>query len=303
MNTQELRQEWVLLESQTTETDFIHRPLSLETAFWRAVCTGDIEFVRRECKENRFIDTGRGEGVGLLSRNPVTNLKYHLVISTAIITRVCVEAGMAMEQAFRLSDFYILKLDNAHSLQAVEKIHDQMVLDFTGKMRLLSKHPDTSKPVAQCMEYIYANIQKRVTVEDLADFTGLSPSHLSRLFKKETGVFVSDYIREKKVERAQELLRFSDFSLIKIATDLSFSSQSHFTQVFHDFTGMTPKKYRDTHAGTDPLHLSYGGAFSEEKGTLPDGELPSDRESPSGQTGQDISSSISEYSVSIDSER
>lgn len=274
MNTQDLRREWFLQESQATENGIVHRPITAENTFWQAVRTGNLEYVRRECRENRFIDTGRGGGIGLLSKDPLMNLKYHLVISTAIITRVCVEAGMAMEQAFRLSDFYILKLDNANSLQAVEKIHDQMVLHFTGKMQLLSQQPETSKPVAQCMEYIYANLQKRVTVEDLADFTGLSPSHLSRLFKKETGVSVSDYIREKKVEKAQELLRFSDFSLVKIATDLSFSSQSHFTQVFREFTGMTPKKYRDTRAGAAPLP---------------------------GRNGQDISSSISDFSVSIDS--
>ncbi|MBD5094637.1 MAG: helix-turn-helix domain-containing protein [Subdoligranulum sp.] len=258
MNTQELRQEWFVRESQETENEVFHRPLSAEYAFWRAVATGDIEYVRRECKENRFIDTGRGGGVGCLSRDPLINLKYHHVISTAIITRVCVDAGMSMEQAFRLSDFYILKLDNAGSMQAVERIHDQMVMDFTGKMQRLSKKPETSKPVAECMEYIYANIQKRVTVEDLAAFTGLSPSHLSRLFKKEIGISVSDYIREKKVEKAQELLQYSDFSLIKIATDLAFSSQSHFTQVFHDFTGMTPKKYRDTHSDADRLDFSHG---------------------------------------------
>lgn len=281
MNTRDIDREWFLRESQETENGIVHRPLNAENAFWQAVRAGDTAFVRRECRENRFIDTGRSGGIGRLSKDPLVNLKYHLVISAAIIARVCVSAGMAMEQAFRLSDFYILKLDDAHSLQAVEKIHNQMVLDFTGKMQLLSKHPETSRPVARCMEYIYTNIQTRMTVEELAAFTGLSPSHLSRLFKKETGVSVSDYIRQKKVEKAQDLLRYSDFSLIKIATDLSFSSQSHFTRVFHDFTGMTPKKYRDTHAGADPLALS--------------------RRSAPGRNDQDISNSISDCSVSIDS--
>ena len=273
MDTHELQKEWLLQEAQQAEGEILHRPMSEENAFWHAVSIGDIDYVLRNCQKKDFHNftpsTGGRYGVGVLSRNPVVNLKYHLVISTAMITRVCVESGMAMEQAFRLSDFYILKLDNAHTLQAVERIHDQMVLDFTGKMQLLSQQPQTSKPVADCIEYIFINLKKRITVDALAAFTGLSPSHLSRLFKKEVGVSISDYIREKKVERAQELLRFSDFSLIKIATELSFSSQSHFTQVFQEFTGMTPKKYRNSHA--------------------------SDR------AGQDISSSISECSVSRES--
>lgn len=240
----ELQQEWYLHETQDAEDRKRHRPMREENAFWHAVAAGDLDFVRQNCKEKKFTET---EGVGVLSRDAVTNLKYHFVITTAMITRLCVESGMEMEQAFRLSDFYIIKLDSLHSVQAVAGLHDQMVLDFTGKMRLLAKKAGTSKPVVDCIDYIYAHIQERITVDDLAVYTGLSPSHLSRLFKKETGISISDYIREKKVAKAQELLRFCSLSLIEISNFLSFSSQSHFTQLFREFTGMTPKKYRDYH--------------------------------------------------------
>lgn len=274
----ELQQEWYLQEARNAEDGKRHRPMSEENAFWHAVATGDLDVVRQNCKEKKFTET---EGAGVLSRDDVTNLKYHFVITTAMITRLCVESGMEMEQAFRLSDFYILKLDNIHSIQAIVDLHDQMVLDFTGKMRLLTKKAGTSKPITDCIEYIYIHIQERVTVEDLALHTGLSPSHLSRLFKKETGVSISDYIREKKMEKAQELLRFCDFSLIEISNYLSFSSQSHFTQMFREFTGMTPKKYRDRHMRRTPA--AGQGA--------PSGD---------GQRGdQDISNSISDRSDSI----
>lgn len=249
----ELQREWCLCETREAEDGKCHRPMSEENAFWNAVATGDLDFVRRNCKEKKFTET---EGVGILSRDPLTNLKYHLIVTAAMITRLCVESGMEMEQAFRLSDFYIIKLDNIHSVQAVADLHDQMVLDFTGKMRLLTKNTGTSKPVADCIEYIYIHIQERVTVDDLALHTGLSPSHLSRLFKKETGVSISDYIREKKVAKAQELLRFCDLSLIEISSYLAFSSQSHFTQMFREFTGMTPKKYRDSYMNGSPVRTS-----------------------------------------------
>ena len=51
--------------------------------------------------------------------------------------------------------------------------------------------------------------------------------------------------KEKKIEKATHLLRYSDKSIIDIANYLSFSSQSHFIQTFENFTGMTPKKYRN----------------------------------------------------------
>jgi AraC-like DNA-binding protein len=75
----------------------------------------------------------------------------------------------------------------------------------------------------------------------------LSPSYLSRLFKQNLGVSVSDYIREKKIEKAENLLKYSDKSLIDIANYLAFSSQSHFIKTFEKYEGLTPKKYRDKH--------------------------------------------------------
>lgn len=91
-----------------------------------------LEAVRKNCEQERFLDT---EGVGTLSRNPVTNLKYHFVITTAIITRLCKQKGMELEQAFRMSDFYIQKLDDISTVEGVRSLHDEMVLDYTEKMR------------------------------------------------------------------------------------------------------------------------------------------------------------------------
>lgn len=256
-----ISKEWYMQEMADSEEEIFHRPLSEEQLFFHAVSSGDIDFVRENCKQKRFTDT---KGVGILSHDPVTNLKYHFVITTALITRLCIESGMEMEQAFRLSDFYILRLDNFHTSQAIITLHDHMVLDFTGKMRILTRGYGMSKPVTVCIDYIYAHIKERITIENLAEFTGLSTSYLSRLFKKETGVSVSDYVREKKIEKAQHLLKFCDYSLIEIANYLSFSSQSHFIQLFKDFTGMTPKKYRDLHSS-----LSWDVAGAEDKDTVP----------------------------------
>ena len=237
-----MQQEWFLWEERDSEEDRRHRPMREENAFWHAVTAGDLEAVRQNCRQQRFT---ADEGVGVLSRDPVTHLKYHFVITAALITRLCVREGMEMEQAFRLSDFYIRKLDGILTIQGVAGLHDQMVLDFTGKMRMLSKNSGASKPVTDCIDYVYVHIQERITIDDLAAHTGFSASHLSRMFKRETGVSISDYIREKKIEKAQDLLKYTEYSLIEVANRLSFSSQSHFTQQFRAFTGMTPKKYRD----------------------------------------------------------
>lgn len=238
-----MQQEWEILETQDNDEEFAHRNPSEEFAFYRAVSSGEVELVRQNCEQQKFLDM---TGVGKLSRDPVTNLKYHFVVTTAFITRFCMRNGMEIEQAYRLSDFYILKLDAIHTLSGVASLHSRMVLDFAGKMRLLQKNTSTSKAVTDCIDYVYAHLTERITIDDLAEHVSLSASYLSRLFKQEIGISVSDYIREKKLDRAQNLLRYTDQSFAEIANILSFSSQSHFIQAFKNHTGMTPKKYRDS---------------------------------------------------------
>ena len=146
---------------------------------------------------------------------------------------------------FRSSDFYIQKLDDISTKEQVRKLHDEMVMDFTEKMRKYFRNDTNSRHINVCKEYIYSHIKERITIEDLADELGVSASYLSRLFKKETGESVSAYIRRQKIEMAKNLLRYSDYSMIEIANRLAFSSQSHFIQQFREVVGMTPKKYRD----------------------------------------------------------
>ena len=206
-----LKNQWSKKEIEDSEYEIHHRALSEEYSFFEAVKDGNIEAVSKNLKEEAFTNP---EGMGILSKNPLTNLKYHFVITVALVTRYCIDGGMETEQAYRLSDFYIIHMDACSTIQEISDLHHEMALDFTGKMRLLQKNTALSKPVAQCIDYIYAHI--------------------------------SAYIREKKIEKAQNLLRFSDFTYIQIANYLSFSSQSHFIQTFQHYVGMTPKQYRSS---------------------------------------------------------
>ena len=237
-----ISKDWYNTEFEENETESKHRPPSVEYSFYTAVKTGDMETVVANCKEDAFIHL---EGTGVLSRNTLTNIKYHFVVTAAMLTRYCIDGGLEPEQAYRLSDFYILKMDTCTTVRQIADLHHEMAKDFTGKMVLQKKSSILSKPVVQCVDYIYSHIKERITVAVLAEYTGLSESYLSRVFKQNLGISISDYIREKKIEKATHLLRYSDKSIIDIANYLSFSSQSHFIQTFENFTGMTPKKYRN----------------------------------------------------------
>lgn len=227
------------------EENVSHRPLNEEYNFYHAVREGDLDFVRRNCEENSFQNP---EGMGVLSRNPLTNLKYHFCITAALLSRHCIEGGMELEMAYRLSDMYIAKLDYCNDIESVVEWHDKMVLDFTGKMHLQKMHFAVSETVQSALDYIYKHITEQITLAEVSQHVALSSCYFSRLFAKETGISLKDYILEMKIEKAQNLLKYSEVSSAEIAQFLAFSSQSHFIATFKKVTGMTPKKYKDHYA-------------------------------------------------------
>ena len=66
-----------------------------------------------------------------------------------------------------------------------------------------------------------------------------------KLFIKEKGISINEFITHSKITTAENLLKFSDFTSLEIAMALGYSSQSAFISVFKKFNGVTPKQYRD----------------------------------------------------------
>lgn len=96
-----------------------------------------------------------------------------------------------------------------------------------------------------CFDYVYNNLHNRISLEELAQHVGLSAPYLSKLFHKEVGVTVTQYIMRKRIEAAENMLKFSELSSIEISDYLCFSSESHFIHVFKKHIKITPKEYRE----------------------------------------------------------
>ncbi|MDD6991096.1 MAG: AraC family transcriptional regulator [Oscillospiraceae bacterium] len=220
------------------EYEFRHSPFEKEFEFYDCVKSGDTDSVER------LMTPLGSSGAGVLSQDPLRNLKYHFIVTIALITRFCVEGGMEMETAYTLSDLYILKADKCTCEKDIHALHREAVLEFTRQMNKLAHGNVYSKPVIMTMDYIYDNLHSKISEADIAEYISLSPSYISRLFKKEVGVTICTYIAVKRVETAQNMLKYSDYSPVDIGNYLAFTSHSHFISVFRKYTGMTPNEFR-----------------------------------------------------------
>ena len=116
--------------------------------------------------------------------------------------------------------------------------------DCHGHADEVKKEGVFSRPVVLAQDYIRAHLSERIRVSELADVVGLNESYLSTLFKRETGLSVTEYVQRERIATAKNMLKYSDYTAQQIATALGFSSQSYFTKVFRQTTGHTPTDYR-----------------------------------------------------------
>ncbi|HEX8251367.1 MAG TPA: AraC family transcriptional regulator [Pyrinomonadaceae bacterium] len=95
-------------------------------------------------------------------------------------------------------------------------------------------------------DFINANLEKDLSLAEIAAVADLSQYHFARAFRKTTGLTPQHYVMQQRIERAKELLLAKDdLPLVEISLRSGFKNQSHFTALFRKFTKLTPKTWRE----------------------------------------------------------
>ena len=100
-----------------------------------------------------------------------------------------------------------------------------------------------SKVVDAVIDYFKNNIQNKILLEDLAEVSGYSASHLSAIFQKEMGISIKAYFNKMRIDLAKELLSKQTMSIQQVSDYLNFDSVQYFSLRFKKETGLTPSQY------------------------------------------------------------
>jgi len=112
-------------------------------------------------------------------------------------------------------------------------------------MQLLQKsHNMSSAVVTKIRQYIRSRLSEEITRDELAAYVYLNPAYLSRLFKKETGLSISDVIIQERLQKAKQLLEETELKITDIAEQVGYTSLGSFSNLFKRVVGVTPQQYR-----------------------------------------------------------
>jgi AraC-like DNA-binding protein len=101
----------------------------------------------------------------------------------------------------------------------------------------------------QVIQFMKQHIDGTLTIDQIARQAGLSPAHLSRLFRDQVGFPPIDYFNHLKVQRACRFLTLTPLRIKEIGSRLGYSDQYYFSRVFHKVMGISPAAYRRVQSG------------------------------------------------------
>ncbi|MDC7226609.1 MAG: helix-turn-helix domain-containing protein [Spirochaetales bacterium] len=162
-----------------------------------------------------------------------------------LLSRAAVRGGADAEQIFGMNYQYINRINSFTSVEAIASWLSRIIVKFSElvfDMREI-KHADA---IQGAMQFVRENFQNKISLDEAAAYVNLSPSYLSKLFKKELDQNFNAYLNQVRVEKSKNYLLNTEIPLVDIAGMCGFEDQSYFSKVFKKFTGNSPGKFRET---------------------------------------------------------
>lgn len=208
------------------------------------VGTGDIDYQKRLKEDIRLKDfTHLWEDYWKMKeqiqKNGMDSQMYIKFIYSELVKELYV--GMEMSGTRQMMGV-IEKIYQAANLNAICQHVEQCIRDFEEKNA--QSDAGVRSDVDKVKKYISGHYGEELSTDKLAGQVYLSPGYLSYIFKKETGMNLSRYIKECRMERAKELLKETNMKIVQICKEVGFTNVSYFCQSFREYCGISPEKFR-----------------------------------------------------------
>ncbi|MBE1445239.1 AraC family transcriptional regulator [Paenibacillus sp. OAS669] len=230
-----------LLKRQSDESfvELIELRYQIEKEMMRAVEKGDQSELKRITKQvNNLFDFSER-----FPNQPVRALKNAMVVLNTLL-RIAAERGHVQPIFLhRISEKFSKQIERLDTIDSLSALWSTMAGEYCELVRRRSI-AGYSPAVQKAAEHIATRFNRPLNMQELAALCEVHPAHLSRQFKKETGLTLTDFQQKRRMEEAKLLLKSEHVSVGWIAGYVGYEDSGYFTRIFKKLEGMSPSQYR-----------------------------------------------------------
>jgi AraC-like DNA-binding protein/ligand-binding sensor protein len=232
----------VLRNGEPQKTPSPHYPLDKERFLLAALRRGDYETAKKMLRE-------------LLDCIVITNpgnfdfIQLRAIELVVILSREALNSEQEPETTeYRLTlevnNRYLRKIQESKNIdELIETLYS--IIECIGGRIFSFQGVRHASALRKAERYIWEHYTRKLSLQEIAEVSGLSASYFSSIFKEEMGENLSSYLNRLRVEKAAVMLTETDLSLNQISGACGFEDQSWFSKIFKSYVGVSPGKYRE----------------------------------------------------------
>src|SRR6266700_2788786 len=229
-----------------TQPQRIERRYEIENKLLHAIAKGDPQMLKTAMEEGKELSWPYRH-----PNSPVRSMKNLSITANSLYRKAAESAGVHPLYLDSISGKFAIQIEQAQSIAELQCLHEEMLQAYCRMVRELSVAALPSM-VKEAVTYIRFNIDQPLSLNRIAETLGVHPSYLSRTFKKELGMTLTEYINKLRIEEAKYLLDHSNESVATIALSVGYNDPNYFSKVFTKLEHVTPKNYRKRKKGNAP---------------------------------------------------
>ncbi|WP_027204082.1 AraC family transcriptional regulator [Butyrivibrio fibrisolvens] len=170
---------------------------------------------------------------------------YGLAILKALSRKAAEESGLSVITIDEITQKYTQLSSATNNADLQTRYQIDMIVELTKAVHNHRLSLDKYSPsIQRVLEYISLHLGDHISNEDLSANANMSISHLAKVFKKETGVTMTEYIALLRCKKAANLLKKTNLPIQEISSYVGYSDNNYFVKVFRKNYGMTPTEFR-----------------------------------------------------------
>lgn len=164
----------------------------------------------------------------------------------AVMIRAAIEGGVDEHEGLTSSTQYMSEVMQSESLRDLTELMVDVCVQLTRRIKE-ERSRSVSYSTKRVIEFLTDNINKNISLEQIAQEIHLSPFYLSHLFKRETGLTITEYLAKLRLKEAQRLLLDRHWSIMEVARLVGYQNPNYFSRIFKKEFGLPPSEYRHKH--------------------------------------------------------